>query len=175
MKKLLKTIIYILIGVPIFLVVILLLLWVDAKYLPWEDKKRERAFAEAFFKKVNQGIEKIYLKDLTEFEWDKVCYFPSMNIDGINIATPSEVIGREYKGYIPEESCDTMQHSDFLFFSDKDAKFIRFGCNVQVLCSSEEFVKGVECCSNSAFFTYKKNKLKDKEYYILNLNSNKEN
>lgn len=173
-------------GVPIYLkrflwaaifIAIFLIgtVFVAETYFPWEDKKRERIFNERVKNKIEAGEEKIYLRDLTDFEWDQVCYFKTQNGEGgMQYPTPSEVLGRKYNGYVPLQSCDTFGHNDFLFSNKTQAIFIRMHeCILDNLCRTRSFSGQLHCCSRNSFLQKEVNTFSGKKNNIYVLNEDK--
>ena len=98
--------------------------WYVYNYMPWEDKKIERAFNERLEEKMAAGEEKIYLKDLTDFEWNKVCYIAEYALEapdgtkGYGFDFDS-YLGRKYGGPYPlRDVCDTDASNALLFVGE---------------------------------------------------------
>ena len=158
-------------------IALIALLFAADCFLPWGDKKTERAFNKRLEEKIAAGEEKIYLKDLTDFEWDKVCYFETQDETGpIQYPTPSEVLGHEYKGDIPFPSCGEFKHNDLFFIDHFGARFIKpKECLMGNLCRTQTFHRNLHCCSREAFFQKEFNKFsKDKTGYSLNADRSEE-
>jgi hypothetical protein len=161
-----------LLGSAIISVILLIILLFAADYfLPWEDKKTERVFNKRLEGKIAAGEEKIYLKDLTDFEWDKVCYFEAQDETGpMQYPTPSEVLGHEYEGDVPFPSCGEFKHNDLFFIDHFDARFIKpKKCLMGNLCRTQTFRRNLHCCSREAFFQKEFDRFSnDKIGYSLN-------
>jgi hypothetical protein len=178
-SKLLRRISFILLGIIAAILIatlaLLAFLVIGEIYFPLKDKHRERVFNELITQKIEAGERQIFLKDLTDFNWDRVCYFTSQYGDGgASYPTPDEVIGRKFEGYAPDASCDSFGHSDLLFYSDKTAKFVRFDfCNTKNLCRTQSFGDNLHCCTSAAFLSYEVENRAGVKNYRFYLNDRK--
>lgn len=125
--------------------------WYVYNYVPWEDKKIERAFHNRLEEKVSAGEDKVYLRDLVDFEWDRACYISASN-DGDLSEKITLITLKTGEFYIPLtcviDGCDT------LLFLSKSHHLVNLSPkSFSVLCPEQKHVNvsSLRCCSPKSF------------------------
>ena len=121
-------------------------LWFSATYLPWEDRARERVFNQRLEEKIAAGEEKIYLRDLTDFEWEKLYV---MSTEYTHRAL-EETIGFKYRGNVSSVWCDPGNKADLIFVYQHEATVITLPqCQIMHNCKHLSGKEGYKCSADS--------------------------
>ena len=161
MKKFFKYIFLIIVGTLIFLgIFVYLVVFTDVF-----SSKEEITFNNRLEEKIAAGEQKIPLQDLTDFEWDKVYYFP---VEYSREDLENEV-GFSYDGEIPSTDCDPQQKSDLVFVKGRKITIVPNSyCDIKSNCEKTTTdMTYVTKCAKNTFITLKKIKSVGGKFYNL--------
>lgn len=122
-------------------------------FFPSEDEARERNFNQKLEEKIAAGEKKIYLRDLTDFEWDKVCHLVFAQDYNFSQRDISEIIDAEYDGYSPDQRCDTDKYNALVFVTSNSKNYLlnMDRCSPR-LGQEKEYIRKNMCFYNTVYF-----------------------
>jgi len=129
------------------LITLIMLLFRHDHYFPSEDVKLERNFNKRLEEKIVAGETKIPLHDLTDFEWDEVCYIKIYSVGGYGFDI-DKYLGYEYQGRKPKRNvCDTDVSNSLLFLmSDNKTKLLTMKRCFPRIGKNREYLKESHTC-----------------------------
>lgn len=117
-------------------------------FVPSEEKKIEIIFNQRLEEKIAAGEEKIYLKDLVDFEWDSAFLITAR----YHKKDLEKVFNKTILPDIKENNCDPEQRADVAFINANEAIINRLSfCRIETNCSSTELLWVYRCSRNSFF------------------------
>lgn len=143
-----------------------------------EEEKIEQSFNEKLEEKLIIGEEKIYLEDLTDFKWDRACFFEVSNEYYSDYPMLSQILGKDFQVSNIKEACDSFKSNALIFYSKDSAHLINLSqCIDRNLCRTEKHRSSLYCCSKNSYIEKKELIFDDgRKSHIYSLNEdNKEN
>lgn len=148
--------------------------WFVYNYVPWEDKKIEREFNKRLEEKMAAGETKIYLKDLTDFEWGRICYISADNEEDLREKIVSITYNKS-EFYVPF-LCGLDGCHNLLFLSKNHHLINLNPKDFSILCpeSKQGGFFSLRCCTSKAFVKLTPREMGEEKFVNFAVSEDKE-